>query len=77
MNKLPAIITHIESADYISLVDLQVNTDIFSCVIIETPETAPYLFIGNKVHILFKETEVSIGKGFSGGISLRNRLHSK
>jgi len=75
VNKLKATIVNIESSEHISLVDLRANGDIFSCVIIETAETADYLIIGNEVHILFKETEVSIGKNLSGEISLRNRLH--
>lgn len=76
MNKLKATIVNIESSEYISLVDLRANDDLFSCVIIETEETADYLRIGNQVHILFKETEVSIGKNLSGEISLRNRIHA-
>lgn len=76
MNKLLATIRNIESSDQISLVDLEVHGDLFSCVIIETPETAAYLEIGNTVHILFKETEVSIAKDMSGQISLRNRVRA-
>jgi molybdopterin-binding protein len=76
VNKLEAKITNIESAESISLVDLQANGDLFSCVVIETPATADYLKIGNAVHILFKETEVSIAKNLSGQISLRNQIHS-
>ena len=84
MNKLKATIVNIESSGHISLVDLRVaspsgsgesQVDIFSCVIIETAETAEYLKIGNEVFILFKETEVSIGKNLSGQISLRNQIH--
>ena len=76
MNKLKAKITHIETSEQISLVDLEVKDDSFSCLVIETPETAPYLEVGKQVFILFKETEVSIGKNLSGGISLRNRIKS-
>ncbi len=76
MNKLKAQIVNIETSEHISLVDLQANGDLFTCVVIETPETADYLKIGNAVHLLFKETEVSIGKNLSGQISLRNQIHS-
>ncbi len=76
MNKLKAKIVNIESSAHISLVDLEANGDLFSCVIIERPDTASYLRKGNPVHILFKETEVSIGKNLSGQISLRNRIQS-
>jgi molybdopterin-binding protein len=80
MNKLPASIVNIESSGFISLVDLDIISPAgesggrFSCVIIETPETAGYLKIGGRVFILFKETEVSIAKNLSGQISLRNRI---
>lgn len=74
MNRLKAEITGIESGDHISLVELRAHGDPFSCVVIETPETAAYLRIGREVEILFKETEVSIAKNFAGEISLRNRI---
>ncbi len=74
MNQLSAEIANIESSAHISLVDLVAHGDRFTCVIIETPETAAYLRVGTTVQILFKETEVSIAKNFSGQISLRNRL---
>lgn len=77
MNKLLGKITNIESSEHISIVDIDVEGDLFSSVIIETPETADYLKIGNEVFMLFKETEVSIGKALSGNLSLRNRLKSK
>lgn len=77
MNKLLGKIMNIESSEHISIVDIDVEGDLFSSVIIETPETADYLKIGNEVFMLFKETEVSIGKALSGNLSLRNRLKSK
>lgn len=77
MNKLKGKIMNIESSEYISIVDIEVEGDLFSSVIIETPETADYLRIGEEVFMLFKETEVSIGKALSGNLSLRNRLKSK
>ncbi len=76
MNKLLGKITNIESSEHISIVDIDVEGDLFSTVIIETPETADYLRIGKEVFMLFKETEVSIGKALSGNLSLRNRLTS-
>lgn len=51
--------------------------DIFSCVLLETADSASYLKIGRQVTLLFKETEVSIGKNLSGMISLRNRITSR
>lgn len=74
MNKLRGHITRIESNDHVSLVDVEVNGDIFTATLLETPDDAPYLKVGNAVDILFKETEVSLAKGLSGLISLRNRV---
>jgi len=74
VNRFSAKIVNIESAGHISLIDLEACGDRFTCVVIETPETAAYLRVGNGVTIMFKETEVSIAKNFDGQISLRNRL---
>lgn len=74
MNKLLARIVDVQSADHISLVSLEANGGTFNCVVIETPETASYLTLGTEVFMLFKETEVSIAKKFSGEISLRNQF---
>ena len=56
------------------MVDIDVDGDIFSSIVLETPASADYLKKGNSVDLLFKETEVSIGKNLSGLISLRNRF---
>ena len=56
------------------MVDIDVDGDVFSSIVLETPASAPYLKKGNKVTLLFKETEVSIAKNLSGLISLRNRF---
>ena len=45
---------NIESSEHISIVDIDVEWDLFSAVIIETPETADYLRIGKEVFMLFK-----------------------
>jgi molybdopterin-binding protein len=74
MNKLSGIITAIECNDHLSLVDVFVGQDTFTAMLMETPQSAPYLEVGNKVFVLFKETEVSLAKNLSGQISLRNRV---
>jgi molybdopterin-binding protein len=74
MNKLRGRITRIESNDHVSLVDVDVSGDNFTATLLETPEDAPYLKVDNNVDVLFKETEVSLAKGLSGLISLRNRV---
>lgn len=77
MNQLRGRIIAIESNDHVSLVDVEVSGDTFSAMLLETPESAPYLTIGNEVQVLFKETEVSLAKNLSGQISLRNRIKGR
>lgn len=74
MNKLSGKIIRVESSEHMSLVDIDVAGDVFCSVVLETPQTAAYLKVGEALTILFKETEVSIAKGLSGMISLRNRF---
>jgi molybdate transport system regulatory protein len=74
MNRLPGAITAIESNRHMSLVDVAVSGETFSATLLETPETAAYLRVGNPVTLLFKETEVALAKDLSGLISLRNRF---
>lgn len=76
MNRLRGRITRIESNDHVSLVDVDVSGDIFTATLLETPDDAPYLNVGNVVDVLFKETEVSLAKGLTGLISLRNRVYT-
>jgi molybdate transport system regulatory protein len=64
----------VESSPYMSMVDIDVDGDFFSSIVLETPSSASYLKQGTVVTLLFKETEVSIGKNLSGLISLRNRF---
>ena len=77
MNKLSGTILHVESTKTIALVDVQVHDDIFSAIVLDTLENSSYLKKGSAVTLLFKETEVSIGKNLSGLISLRNRIPSR
>jgi molybdate transport system regulatory protein len=64
----------VESSPHMSMVDIDVDGDVFSSIVLETPASAPYLQQGAGVTLLFKETEVSIGKNLTGLISLRNRF---
>lgn len=74
MNQLKGTIEAIETAESLALVSVKADGHIFSSVVIESVETSGYLQPGREVYLVFKETEVSIGKGLSGGLSLRNRF---
>lgn len=54
--------------------DLESGQDILTATLLETPATAQYLQLGHAVHVMFKETEVSLARHLTGEISLRNRL---
>ncbi len=75
MNSLAGTIAAIDTDGNLSLVDIDVTkTFRMSALIVETPEHCLWLKAGNKVKVLFKETEVSIARNLSGQISLRNRF---
>ncbi|NTW48789.1 MAG: hypothetical protein HGB19_03490 [Chlorobiales bacterium] len=72
MNRLSGKIVGIESDEGISIVDVITDAGRLSALILETPDTAPYLKIDKQVFAIFKETEVAIGKGGSENISYLN-----
>jgi len=74
VNKLIGKVVLVESSQHMSMVDIDVSGDVFSSIVLETPATVPYLKQGSEITLLFKETEVSIGKNLVGLISLRNRF---
>lgn len=74
MNRIKGTITAIETDEGISLVTVEAAGQLFSSVVIDTPQTAPYLRVGNPVFLVFKETEMAIGKDLSGDLSIRNRF---
>lgn len=74
MNSLKGQITDIEVSGNMSLVSIAVGSLQFKSIVIETPSTVDYLVEGGNILVLFKETEVIIGKGENLEISLRNKL---
>ena len=76
MNRLSGTVAAVESSAAMSLVEVDVEGDIFSSLVLETSRTNPDLVPGRRIGIFFKETEVSIAKNLSGQISLRNRMNA-
>jgi molybdate transport system regulatory protein len=74
MNKLTGTITQIQQSGAILLVDVDINGQSFSALLIESALQPQWLQKGNAVDVVFKETEVSLAKGLSGLISMRNRM---
>jgi len=77
MNRLEAKIEQLNVYDPLSMVKMKLKSTGFSAIVIDTPQTASYLKVGNRVQLLFKETEVVIGKGHEHLISLQNKLEGK
>lgn len=74
MNILEGIITRIETSGSLSIVKVEVGDISLKTILIETSNTAPYLKKGNNVNVIFKETEVAVGKGVIHNNSMQNRI---
>ena len=74
MNSLSGKISLIKTHGNISQVKVDLGEVSFCTVIIETPKTASYLKIGNPIQVVFKETEVIIGKGKQEDNSIQNKV---
>ena len=77
MNILKGQIDSIKVNGDLSIVKVKVGDVLFSTILIDTPETAPYLRKYNEVKVIFKETEVILGVGDMSGISLRNKMFGR
>lgn len=74
MNTLTGQISSIETKGSLSLVKIQVGTTVLTTIVIDTPQTAPFLKVDSPIKALFKETEVVIGLDQNHAISMQNRL---
>ncbi len=75
MNNIKGQIHEIKISGSLSLVSIRINENILlNSIVIETPESAPYLIKGNSINVIFKETEVVISKDKKPAISLQNRI---
>ncbi len=77
MNTVNGAITSIKVSGNISLVTITANNISFKTMVIETPDTAAWLKVDNKINVIFKETEVIIGKGLEHLVSLQNKVPGK
>lgn len=76
MNNLKGHISAVQVSGTMSIVSVTIAKDlIWKVIVIETPETSPYLVINKKITLLFKETEVIIGTGDLPNVSIQNRIN--
>ena len=71
-NKLKGEIYNIETSEGITLVDIRIDDDEFCSLIINSESTDEYIIVGNKVDMLFKETEISV-KSFRGAYNKKRQ----
>ncbi|MBE0650750.1 MAG: TOBE domain-containing protein [Bacteroidales bacterium] len=74
MNILKGNINSLNTSGRLTIVTLDVSGFSLKSIIIENPETVTYLRIGNPIQVMFKETEVVVGKGSDIAVSLDNRI---
>lgn len=75
MNKIQGNITTVEVSGNLTLVHVAVTPSlVIKAIVIDTPETATYLEVNQKVTLLFKETEVILGVGNQKQLSLQNQI---
>ncbi|MEK7484951.1 MAG: TOBE domain-containing protein [Planctomycetota bacterium] len=74
MNQLLGHILQIETEQSLKLLEIEALGSHFSSLIIEDPRELHPFQIGEQVQLFFKETEISIAKGLSGQLSLRNQI---
>ena len=78
MNSFPGQIAEINTNGAMSIVGVRMNGgEKLMSVVIDTPESAPYLKMGNKVNVLFKELEVAVSTQTELDISIENRIAGK
>jgi molybdate transport system regulatory protein len=74
MNTLKGKIAEVKVHESLSLVRVEVNGQLFSAIVIDTPNTVDYLETGANINLIFKETEVILARGDKLNISLQNRF---
>lgn len=75
MNRFTGEISAIEQDESLALIQVRVGEFLFTAIVIDSPASASYLKIGGNIQLLFKETEVLIGRNIEAGfISLQNKI---
>ncbi|TFW10103.1 hypothetical protein E4K72_02695 [Oxalobacteraceae bacterium OM1] len=74
MNRLPAMLTAIETEGSIALLQAAIGERRFTAMLVGVGDALQGWEAGQPVTLLFKETEVSLAKDLRGLISMRNRM---
>jgi molybdate transport system regulatory protein len=74
MNRIQTKIRQVFHSGGILMVDMETESCLMTALLIDAHENPAWLKAGNTIYAVFKETEVSLAKNFTGRISLRNRI---
>lgn len=75
MNRFEGNIVKVETSGPLSLATIALGDGVaVTAIVIETPESAPYLREGGAVSVLFKETEVILATGPCQEVGIENRI---
>lgn len=74
MNTLSGEIAQLDHEGKLTIVQVNVNSLLFTSVIIDDGNMSDFLRVGNQVKVMFKESEVIVAVGKDIQISLRNQL---
>ena len=74
MNRFFGTVAALETEGEISLVEIDVQGDRLTSLVLESESSSAYLAKGKPVTVLFKESEVSVAVGDIPNVSIRNRL---
>ncbi len=79
MNSIEGRIKTIANAGSLSVVSLDtISNEIIKVIVLDTPDTAPYLQLGKQVKAVFKETEVIVGSTAADThISIENKIKGR
>lgn len=76
MNRLNGQISSVVTVGTVSRVGIEAGGATLSAVVLETPDTAPWLRMGGTIVCLFKETEVGLARALTTPVTFGNRLEA-
>jgi len=78
MNSIEGYIKTIDTTGSLSVVSLDtLSNEVIKVIVLDTPETAPYLQLGKQVKAVFKETEVIVATAADTHISIENKIKGR
>jgi molybdate transport system regulatory protein len=77
MNTLVGTITSLTREGSLTLVHVLAEDTVITAIVLDTPESTPYLREQGPIQVLFKETEVIICKDQPIAVSIQNRLRCR